>query len=61
MATKSVGWRSRDNYQYVLGLDGPLFAWEYLRRNSSYRAHWHARNAAPRPGSHCGWGLPFPD
>ncbi len=61
MTTRSAGWRSRNNYQYILGLDGPLLAWEYLRRNPSYQMDWHARNTDSRSSSDRGWGLPCPD
>jgi hypothetical protein len=61
MATEVVGWRNRNSYRYILGLDGPLLAWEYLRRNPSYQADWHAHDADVRPSSDRGWGLPRPD
>ena len=44
-------------YLYVVSLDGPGLAWEYLRRNEGYRSDWvdagGARGAEP-------WGLRFP-
>lgn len=40
-------------YLYVLHLDGPALAWEYLRRNPDYRKDWHRRRAAIAPR----WGL----
>lgn len=44
-------------YLYVVSLDPPGLAWEYLRRNAGYRADW-ARgggDAASEP-----WGLRRP-
>src|SRR5205823_3103888 len=45
-------------YLYVLGLDGPLLAWEYLRRNPDYRRDWDGQRSDP---THCAaqWGLAF--
>jgi hypothetical protein len=61
MTTASAGWRHRDGYRYVASLDGPLLAWEYLRRNTQYRAAWRERDPvlADVPG-HV-WGLLLPD
>lgn len=48
-------------YLYILSLDGPGVAWEYLRRNIGYAADWqrHANGSqafrAAEP-----WGLRFP-
>ena len=49
-------WHPSAAYLYVLHLDGPALAWEYLRRNPEYRRDWQARkryahNEAQR------WGL----
>jgi hypothetical protein len=52
-------WHPAAAYLYVLHLDGPALAWEYLRRNPDYRLDWHQQldrrtleaDAAPR------WGL----
>ncbi len=46
MADSSVvHWHPSAAYLYVLHLDGPALAWEYLRRNPEYRFawqhHWH--------------------
>lgn len=39
-------------YLYVLHLDGPGLAWEYLRRNPDYRKGWRRRTLDAQP-----WGL----
>lgn len=41
----SVGthWHPMAAYLYVLHLDGPALAWEYLRRNPDYRRDWLRR------------------
>lgn len=48
-------WHPTAAYLYVLHLDGPALAWEYLRRNPDYRLDWLRRHrrldAAHR------WGL----
>lgn len=47
-------------YLFVLDLDGPALAWEFLRRNPSYGADWqkgagpHGDAAAARWGLRCG-------
>lgn len=40
-------------YLYILHLDGPALAWEYLRRNPDYRKDWYRRRTAAAPR----WGL----
>lgn len=46
-------WHASAAYLYVLHLDGPALAWEYLRRHHGYRQAWHTRAAgAAQP-----WGL----
>lgn len=53
-------------YLYVLSLDGPDRAWEYLRRNAGYSVDWrrHGHQDASRSGRAGGraepWGLRFP-
>ncbi|ULR32783.1 DUF2285 domain-containing protein [Dickeya fangzhongdai] len=42
-------------YLYVLHLDGPALAWEYLRRNPDYRCDW--RHRPRRAGGSQRWGL----
>lgn len=44
IAADSTSWQSPAAYLYVLRLDGPSLAWEYLRRNPEYRADWTLRN-----------------
>jgi len=48
-------WHPSAAYLYVLHLDGPALAWEYLRRDPDYRRDWlrrhHHRDTAQR------WGL----
>ena len=46
-------------YLYLLGMDDPCLAWEYLRRNGGYRLTWNERSANPS-GSAEPWGLRFP-
>lgn len=46
-------WHASAAYLYVLHLDGPALAWEYLRRHPGYRQAWRAQAAdAAQP-----WGL----
>lgn len=53
-------------YLYVLSLDGPDRAWEYLRRNAGYSADWrrhghpHASRSDRAGGRAEPWGLRFP-
>uniref|UniRef100_UPI0025B6F7AF DUF7011 domain-containing protein n=1 Tax=Aeromonas caviae TaxID=648 RepID=UPI0025B6F7AF len=54
MADRSAeSWYPTAAYLYVLHLDGPALAWEYLRRHPDYRRDWLRRrsDAARR------WGL----
>jgi len=56
MADRSAEpWYPTAAYLYVLHLDGPALAWEYLRRNPDYRRDWlrHRR----RPEAAQAWGL----
>jgi hypothetical protein len=43
---KSTSWHSPAAYLYILRLDGPSLAWEYLRRNASYCVDWSRRHGA---------------
>ena len=43
-------------YLYLLSIDAPGLAWEYLRRNDGYVADWTRDGAA---GSASAWGLRF--
>ena len=38
--SRAVHWHPSAAYLYVLHLDGPALAWEYLRRNPEYRRAW---------------------
>jgi len=53
--SNTIRWHPTAAYLYVLHLDGPALAWEYLRRNPAYRHDWlrsdNLINAARR------WGL----
>lgn len=53
----SVGthWHPMAAYLYVLRLDGPALAWEYLRRNPEYRHDWLLRGDIPQAAQR--WGL----
>ena len=44
IAADSTSWQSLAAYLYVLRLDGPSLAWEYLRRNLAYRDDWTGRH-----------------
>ncbi|TWT20313.1 DUF2285 domain-containing protein [Luteimonas marina] len=50
-----AAWHPVAAYLYVLHLDGPSLAWEYLRRNPEYRRDWHLHRR--RPGQARRWGL----
>jgi hypothetical protein len=43
MRDPATNWHPAAAYLYVLHLDGPALAWEYLRRNPNYRFDWHRR------------------
>jgi len=48
-----AAWHAVAAYLYVLHLDGPSLAWEYLRRNPEYRQDWQRRRVEQ---AQC-WGL----
>jgi hypothetical protein len=50
-------WQCREAFEYVESLAGPLLAWEYLRRNPSYRAAWHLRDLSVAETAGHDWGL----
>src|SRR5690606_29642 len=50
-----AAWHPVTAYLYVLHLDGPSLAWEYLRRNPEYRRDWHEHWRRPRQAQR--WGL----
>ena len=52
-AARPPPWHASAAYLYVLHLDGPALAWEYLRRHPGYRQAWHTQATdAAQP-----WGL----
>jgi hypothetical protein len=50
-------WQDREAFQYTEQLDGPLLAWEYLRRNGAYRTAWDERNPVESETAGRDWGL----
>jgi len=48
-------WYPSAAYLYVLHLDGPALAWEYLRRHPDYQRDWQRRRH--RPDAAQRWGL----
>ena len=50
----SAPWGISAAYLYVLDLDDPALAWEYLRRHPGYRSDWTRRK---RVVSFARWGL----
>ncbi|MGV7186992.1 DUF2285 domain-containing protein [Xanthomonas axonopodis] len=48
-------WHPSAAYLYVLHLDGPALAWEYLRRHPDYQSDWQRRRH--RPDAAQRWGL----
>lgn len=56
MADRSTdAWYPTAAYLYVLHLDGPALAWEYLRRHPDYRRDWLRCHSLP-DAAHA-WGL----
>lgn len=52
-AAQPPPWHASAAYLYVLHLDGPALAWEFLRRHPGYRLAWYTQAAgAAQP-----WGL----
>ena len=48
-------WYPTAAYLYMLHLDGPALAWEYLRRHPDYRRDWLRRRRRPEAAAR--WGL----
>ncbi|ELR9005292.1 TPA: DUF2285 domain-containing protein [Pseudomonas aeruginosa] len=48
-------WHPGAAYLYILHLDGPALAWEYLRRHPDYRHDWLRRRRHPKAAQR--WGL----
>lgn len=59
MGARTNEWHPSAAYLYVLTLDGPALAWEYLRRNLHYRAAYgrHAGGSADELAHAAPWGL----
>ena len=58
MADRSTEpWYATEACLYVLHLDGPALAWEYLRRHPDYRHDWLRRCRQPDAARHCGLRL----
>jgi hypothetical protein len=57
MASGLPAWRRREAFEYVESLAGPLLAWEYLRRNLSYRTAWHLCDPTVAETAGHDWGL----
>lgn len=54
--SSAVHWHPSAAYLYVLHLDGPALAWEYLRRNPEYRRAWQRHRRRPQYEA-LRWGL----
>ena len=54
--SSTVHWHPSAAYLYVLHLDGPALAWEYLRRNPEYRLAWQHHQHRPQHEAQR-WGL----
>lgn len=54
-AAQPPPWHASSAYLYVLHLDGPALAWEYLRRHPGYQLAWHMQ--APDASAAQSWGL----
>ena len=54
-AARPPPWHASAAYLYVLHLDGPALAWEYLRRHPGYRQAWHTRLTPRSPGACAHW------
>lgn len=52
-------WYPTAAYLYILHLDGPALAWEYLRRHPEYRRDWLRCSHRPHAAQHSArrWGL----
>jgi len=57
MANGLPAWRRREAFAYVESLAGPLLAWEYLRRNPSYRTAWRSCDPTEAETAGRDWGL----
>jgi Family of unknown function (DUF6499) len=59
MPSTNTSWTAVAAYLYVLHLDSPALAWEYLRRNPAYREQWRQLSAQDPGQSAESWGLQF--
>ncbi len=59
MTDLSKGWRAGASYLYVLGLEGPSVAWEYLRRSVPYQEFWGRAREGRTLDEALPWGLRF--
>lgn len=59
MGARTNEWHPSAAYLYVVMLDGPALAWEYLRRNPDYRANYCllAGGSDDEAGHAARWGL----
>src|SRR3546814_11104944 len=58
MADRSAEpWYATAAYLYVLHLDGPALAWEYLRRHPDYYRDWRRHHRRPTGAVAQRWGL----
>jgi len=57
MMRRLSAWQNREAFEYMESLDGPLLAWEYLRRNSAYRNAWSALDPDHGEAGGRDWGL----
>jgi len=57
MTDSHEAWRPSAAYLYVLHLDGPALAWEYLRRHPDYYRDWRRHHRRPTGAVAQRWGL----
>lgn len=54
-------WKAGSAYLYILHLDRPALAWEYLRRNAVYRRQWREGALIAGDASSVHWGCSVPE
>jgi hypothetical protein len=59
MFSPNMPWTASAAYLYVLHLDSPSLAWEYLRRNPAYREQWRQCGGPDSVERSEPWGLQF--
>ena len=59
MRNRNTPWTVNAAYLYVLHLDGPSLAWEYLRRNPAYQEEWRQCSERDSVKTSEPWGLQF--